>query len=68
MTKDFLASLESRDRDTLVVAESKSFVAFDQWMDEQLVNLVAKWIHTAAPNANRFELMRQRFGRTKQVD
>lgn len=26
---------------------------FDQWMDQQLAALVAKWAHAAAPNASR---------------
>jgi hypothetical protein len=37
----------------LIIAESKSFELFDQWMDAQLADLVARWIHTAAPNASR---------------
>ena len=47
---------------TIVVAESKSFVAFDQWMDAQLDQLVARWIHTAAPNASRPDRVGRRFG------
>jgi hypothetical protein len=47
----------------LVVAELKSFAAFDRSMDEQLAQLVALWIHTAAPNASRGEQVRRRFGR-----
>jgi hypothetical protein len=36
------------------VRESLDTLAvFDQWMDEQLELLVAEWIHTAAPNAQR---------------
>jgi hypothetical protein len=31
----------------------ESFAAFDRWMDEKLDELVAAWIHTAAPNAER---------------
>jgi hypothetical protein len=41
---------------TLVVAETRSFAAFDQWMDLQLDLLVARWIHTAAPNAERLAM------------
>jgi hypothetical protein len=37
----------------LIVAESKSFAAFDRGIDDQLKQLVARWIHTAAPNATR---------------
>jgi len=37
----------------LVVAESKSFTDFGLWMDAELDRLVARWIHTAAPNASR---------------
>jgi hypothetical protein len=63
MNHDFSSSSVSRQTDaTLVVAESKSFVAFDEWMDVQLGRLVAQWIHTAAPNANRPEIIQRRFG------
>jgi hypothetical protein len=41
------------DEPTMVLVESKPFVDFDQWMDEQLDELVARWVHTAAPNAAR---------------
>ena len=42
----------------------ESFVTFDRWMDEQLDELVARWIHTAAPNAERASLKAGRsFGR-----
>lgn len=30
-----------------------SFRRFDQWMDQQLAALVAKWAHAAAPNASK---------------
>jgi len=30
-----------------------SFLQFDQWMDQQLAALVAKWVHAAAPIASR---------------
>jgi hypothetical protein len=49
------------DDATLVVAASESFVAFDEWMDVQLAQLVAKWAHTAAPNAHRAQLLQGRF-------
>ena len=63
MIHDFSSSSVSRKADvTLVVAESKSFAAFDEWMDVQLGRLVAQWIHTAAPNANRPESIQRRFG------
>jgi hypothetical protein len=64
MTHDFSSNTSvSRKEDAiLVVAESKSFVAFDAWMDDQLARLVAQWIHAAAPNANRLESLQKRFG------
>jgi UDP-N-acetylglucosamine:LPS N-acetylglucosamine transferase len=37
----------------IVLAGSKGFLAFDDWMDEALDALVAQWIHAAAPNASR---------------
>ena len=49
---------------TLLVAETETFVAFDLWMDAQLEQLVAQWIHTAAPNASRLAVMSNRFGRS----
>lgn len=64
MMNEFLPESASDNGDTaLVVAESKTFVAFDQWMDEQLDQLVARWIHTAAPNATRFDRLQKRFAR-----
>jgi hypothetical protein len=62
MTDDFQSHSGGKTEAMLVVAESKSFVAFEQWMDEQLDQLVARWIHTAAPNASRLE-RRQQLGR-----
>jgi hypothetical protein len=47
----------------VIAAESESFVAFDLWMDQQLEQLVARWIHTAAPNADRAQAIQGRFGR-----
>jgi hypothetical protein len=62
MSHDFSSIPSSRNGDTtLVIAETESFVAFDRWIDEQLSDLVARWIHMAAPNANRPELLRERF-------
>ncbi|MBI3839761.1 MAG: hypothetical protein HY288_17705 [Planctomycetia bacterium] len=65
MTHDYSAnaSVSRKEDATLVVAESKSFVAFNEWMDDQLAHLVAQWIHTAAPNANRLASIQKRFGR-----
>ena len=59
MTNDFLSA--DKANITLVQLESQSFEAFEQWMDEQLDLLVARWIHTAAPNASR-ESLRQQVG------
>jgi hypothetical protein len=67
MTNDFTSnsSVSGKEKEDVVLAmtESKSFVAFDEWMDSQLAQLVAQWIHTAAPNANRLEGMKERFTR-----
>ena len=46
-----------------VAAESKSFAAFERSIDEQLAQLVAQWIHTAAPNAFRTDRLQRRLGR-----
>jgi hypothetical protein len=51
---------ESGDTE-LVRTESASFQQFDEWMDTELAKLVQCWIHTAAPNANRLQLGRERF-------
>ena len=49
-----------RDTDTVLIAEeSKSFAAFDEWMDHQLAILEARWIHAAAPNASRPQRLRK---------
>ena len=45
-------SSENEDLDELFVeAGTESFETFDRWMDDQLSNLVARWVHMAAPNA-----------------
>ncbi len=44
----------------LLVLQSKSFEAFDAWIDEQLALLVARWAPLAAPNASRVPSPRQR--------
>ncbi len=52
---------EPREEDVaMVLAESPSYQEFDQWMDLALESLVARWIHSAAPNANRVSHMRER--------
>lgn len=54
MSHDSSTTPVSSKTDTmLIVAESQSFVAFDRAIDTQLKQLVARWIHTAAPNASR---------------
>jgi hypothetical protein len=54
MTNDTpLNPLTAQVEPTMVLVESKPFVDFDQWMDEQLDELVARWLHAAAPNAAR---------------
>jgi hypothetical protein len=62
MTPNF--SLESpaarKAATTMVVVENESFVAFDEWMSDQLEQLVAKWAHAAAPNAHRAFLTERR--------
>jgi hypothetical protein len=35
------------------VAEEQALTAFGEWMDAELDKLVARWIHLAAPNAQR---------------
>jgi hypothetical protein len=50
-----------RDEDaTLVVLDSEPYVQFEAWMDGELERLVARWIHAAAPNSNRPNLLRNR--------
>ena len=66
MTHDFSSdSVSSQDQGhtALIVEESKSFAEFDQAMDEQLERLVARWIHTAAPNASRVSRREKKFNR-----
>ena len=46
--------------DEIVLVESKAFADFDQWMDDQLARLVARWAPLAAPNASRVPTARQR--------
>jgi hypothetical protein len=54
---------DSENESAMVATESASFQKFDEWMDGELEILVARWIHTAAPNANRLERQRARFGK-----
>jgi hypothetical protein len=59
MTHD-LSDKTSPKEDVARVAEAlKSFAEFDRWIDDQLEMLVARWIHTAAPNANRVSRIRR---------
>lgn len=59
MNQDYTAgglSSEHEDPEGLFVeGGTESFTEFDLWMDNQLEGLVARWIHAAAPNANRPE-------------
>lgn len=67
MTHDFsnssLPGNNSNASDSNVgLIEEQTFPVFDLWMDVQLEKLVAQWIHTAAPNAQRGGLLRNRGG------
>ena len=55
MTHDFLPSPAPDKQHTAdqIQKDLASLEALDRWMDEQLEELVAAWIHTAAPNAER---------------
>jgi hypothetical protein len=54
MTHEFLPSPASENQNVDQIQKNlESFDTFDRWMDEQLDELVARWIHTAAPNAER---------------
>jgi len=61
MMHDFVPSRASRKRDAArILKELQSFAAFDRWMDEQLADLVAQWIHTAAPSSHRMRRIKRR--------
>ncbi len=63
MTHESLPSKTAAKRDpNQILRELQSYAAFDRWMDEQLEILVARWIHRAAPNAQR-AARRAHFGR-----
>ena len=63
MTNESLPKKASQKPDTNQILEDlKSYAAFERWMDEQLEILVARWIHRAAPNAQR-AYRRSQFGR-----
>ncbi len=54
MTHEFLPSQASESKNADQIQKNlESFATFDLWMDKQLDELVARWIHTAAPNAER---------------
>lgn len=52
-----LSSEPARPEDVRL-AEPQTLAEFDIWMDDQLESLVARWIHTAAPNAGRSAILR----------
>jgi len=63
MTHESIPSPKPVKRETIQILEqSESYALFDRWIDEQLEQLVAKWIHRAAPNS-KFAANRQKFGR-----
>ncbi len=63
MAHESLPSSTSSKADTnQILKELESYAAFERWMDEQLEILVARWIHRAAPNAQR-AYRRGQFGR-----
>jgi hypothetical protein len=61
--KLFAVSAALHEDPKMVVVENESFAAFDLRMDQQLDELVALWIHAAAPNASRLGRTRKDFGR-----
>lgn len=54
---------ETARLDTTVALESEPFVAFEQWMDQELDKLVARWLPFAAPSAS---LRSNCFGRERR--
>jgi hypothetical protein len=62
MTHDFSTQdAEARkDEKAVSVIELESFAVFDEWMDKALDELVGRWAHTAAPNAQRASLLQPR--------
>ncbi len=61
MTHEFLPSPASKKQDPDKIQQNlESFATFDLWMDDQLEKLVARWIHAAAPNAERAALKFER--------
>lgn len=63
MAHESTKPLDENNSAALAVVETQCFPAFDHWMDEQLEMLVARWIHAAAPNADKFNRVQQQFGR-----
>ena len=75
-----IASLPMRLREPVVLHEIedwpyteiaralRSFADFDQWMDDQLEHLVARWIHAAAPNADRFWRIQRKLRRRRVAE
>ncbi|HVA47201.1 MAG TPA: hypothetical protein VNH11_12605 [Pirellulales bacterium] len=53
--KGFQLVSDHDDRLGLPVADQTVYVPFAAWLDEQLEELVTRWIHLAAPNASRRE-------------
>ncbi len=67
MTNESLSHRPDGKGIALVVEGSQSFDVFDQWMDSQLEQLVARWIHTAAPNASRVQRGPVQIGNAGQI-
>jgi hypothetical protein len=44
-------ALDTARLDDTVAVDSEPFEAFEQWLDRELVKLVARWSPFAAPNA-----------------
>jgi hypothetical protein len=54
------------ENDVPVRVAFESYAQFDRWLDDELEKLVARWAHTAAPNAFRASLGRDRGANSKQ--
>jgi hypothetical protein len=53
-------SRHHHDEDVPVKVAYDSYLQFDRSLDDQLIKLVIRWAHTAAPNAQRTLMGRER--------
>jgi hypothetical protein len=64
-SSDHLQRANAHDKQFgIPVQDASVYEPFGSWLDDELAKLVARWIHLAAPNANRRERALRRSARS----